>query len=55
VKTTELLDSGPKAINVGLRSFARDLEEQQVEVVEIEWRPPAAEDEEMKRMLAELL
>jgi hypothetical protein len=55
MKIAELLDVGPKAINVGLRNFARDLDEQQVDVVQLDWRPPAPEDEEMKRMLEELL
>jgi hypothetical protein len=55
VKIAELLEKGPRAINVGLRDFARDLEEQQVDVVQLDWRPPEPEDEEMKRVLDKLL
>jgi hypothetical protein len=55
MKIAELLKRGPRAINVGLRNFARDLDEQQVDVVQLEWRPPAPEDKEMKRILERLL
>ena len=55
MKIAELLEKGPRAINVGLRNFARDLDEQQVDVVQLDWRPPAPEDEEMKRLLEKLL
>jgi hypothetical protein len=55
MKIAELLEKGPMAINVGLRDFAQDLEGQQVEVVQLDWRPPAPTDEEMKRLLEKLL
>jgi hypothetical protein len=55
MKIAELLEKGPSAINIGLRDFARDLEEQQVEVVQLEWHPTEPEDEEMKRLLEKLL
>jgi hypothetical protein len=55
MKISELLESGPIAINIGLRDFARELEEQDVEVVQLDWRPPVPQDEEMKRLLEELL
>jgi hypothetical protein len=55
MKIAELLEQGPRAINLGLQNFARDLEDQQVDVIQLDWRPPAPEDEEMKRMLEELL
>jgi hypothetical protein len=55
MKIADLLDKGPRAINVGLRDFARDLEDQEVEVVQLEWHPPQPEDEEMKRLLEKLL
>ncbi|HET7421661.1 MAG TPA: hypothetical protein VFL27_14880 [Candidatus Dormibacteraeota bacterium] len=51
----DLLQKPPKVVNVGLRNFARDLEDQQVEVVQLDWRPPRPEDEEMKRLLEKLL
>lgn len=55
MKVAELLEKGPVAINLGLRDFARDLDEQEVEVVELDWRPPEPEDKEMKRLLEQLL
>jgi hypothetical protein len=55
MKIAELFEKGPRAINVGLRDFARDLEEQQVDVVQLDWRPPAPANEEMKRVLEKLL
>jgi hypothetical protein len=55
MKIAELLDKGPRAINAGLRDFARDLEDQQVDVVQLDWRPPEPEDQEMKRLLEQLL
>lgn len=55
MKVEELLEERPRVVNVGLRDFARDLEEQEVEVVQLDWRPPLPEDEEMKRLLEKLL
>lgn len=55
MRIAELLDKGLRAINVGLRDFARDLEDQKVDVVQLDWRPPEPEDAEMKRLLEQLL
>jgi DNA-binding TFAR19-related protein (PDSD5 family) len=55
MKIAELLDNRLKAINVGLKDFARDLEDQKVDVVQLDWRPPKPEDQEMKRLLEQLL
>lgn len=55
MKVDDFLEKGPTVVNVGLRDFARDLEEQQVEVVQLDWRPPQPQDEEMKRLLEKLL
>jgi hypothetical protein len=51
----ELLRQGPVAINVGVRAFARDLKDQHVDVVELDWRPPRPADVEMQRLLEKLL
>jgi hypothetical protein len=51
----QLLRVAPRVIALGLRNFARDLEEQRVEVVELDWRPPQPEDKDMKRLLEKLL
>jgi hypothetical protein len=55
MKIDELLRDAPRVIALGLRDFARDLEEQHIEVVEIEWRPPQPEDKDMRRLLEKLL
>ena len=41
-------------INVGIPSFADDLESQGVHVVRTNWSPPAGGDEQMLRILEEL-
>lgn len=50
-----LLPSPPVIINIGLRSFAESLEAQAVEVVQVDWVPPAGGDPEMLELLDELL
>jgi hypothetical protein len=47
----ELLREGPVAINVGVR----DLKDQNVDVVELDWSPPRPNDVEMRRLLEKLL
>jgi hypothetical protein len=48
--------SGPViAINLGLKSFGASLEQQGVEVVQVEWAPPAGGDREMMDLLDDLL
>lgn len=42
-------------INLGLKKFAESLEEQQVEVIQIDWIPPAGGDKEMVDLLDQLL
>ena len=42
-------------VNVGLGKFARSLEEQGVEVVQVDWVPPAGGDKELMDLLDELL
>jgi len=42
-------------INLGLKKFAESLEEQQVEVVQVDWVPPAGGDQEMIDLLDQLL
>ena len=49
-----LLQEGPRVINVGLESFAADLEARGVPVVHVGWRPPAGSDETTARHLATL-
>jgi hypothetical protein len=48
--------SGPViAINLGLKLFGTSLEQQGVDVVEVDWSPPAGGDQEMMDLLDDLL
>ena len=51
----ELLGQGPIAINIGVQDFAESLKTQQVQVVDVDWSPPAGGDQEMIELLDELL
>jgi len=42
-------------INIGLRGFAESFEEQEVEVVQVDWTPPAGGDQEMIDLLENIL
>ncbi len=50
-----LIDQPLVVINVGLKDFAKNLELQEVEVVQVDWVPPAGGDQEMIDLLDELL
>ena len=48
--------SGPVVVaNLGLKQFGASLEEQGVEVVQVDWIPPAGGDREMMDLLNDLL
>lgn len=50
-----LLKEGPVAINIGVKDFAQSLEEQGVEVIQVDWTPPAGGDRELIELLDQLL
>jgi hypothetical protein len=54
VRRKSILSGSMKVVNIGILSFADDLESQGVEVVRVDWKPPAGGDEEMLRLLEEL-
>ena len=54
-KIDEILRKPIVVINLGLKKFAESLEEQQVEVVQVDWLPPAGGDKEMVDLLDQLL
>jgi FdrA protein len=54
MKTDDLLESEPRVINVGLRSFADDLASCNVSVVHVDWSPPAVTDPRIASLLAKL-
>ena len=51
----ELLRTRLVVINLGLKGFAASLEQQGVEVVQVDWTPPAGGDKEMQDLLERLL
>ncbi len=51
----ELLQRPLVIISLGLRTFAESLEEQQADVVQVDWVPPAGGDMEMIELLDQLL
>ncbi len=54
-KIENLLKEPIVAINLGLKKFADSLEEQNVEVVHVQWTPPAGGDKEMMDILDNIL
>jgi len=53
-KTAELLSGPLKVVNVGLESFAEELETHDVSVVHVDWAPPAGGDVELANLLSKL-
>ncbi len=49
-----ILTATLKVVNIGISTFADDLRSQGVEVVEVDWKPPAGGDAEMLRLLEKL-
>ena len=43
-----------KVINIGISTFADDLRSQNVEVVHVDWKPPAGGDADMMKLLEKL-
>ncbi len=54
-KVHGLFQNELKVINVGLRKFAEELEDQDINVVQIDWSPPAGGDQELIDLLDDLL
>lgn len=50
-----LLNNPIVVINLGLKEFAESLEQQEMEVVHVNWSPPAGGDQEMMDILEDLL
>lgn len=51
----KLLNEPIVIINLGLKKFAENLEKQDVEVVQVDWTPPAGGDKELIELLDSLL
>jgi FdrA protein len=54
-KLEELLHQGPVAINIGVVDFAETLQIQGVQVIHVNWTPPAGGDPELMELLDQLL
>jgi hypothetical protein len=54
-QVTQLLNNPLVVINLGLDKFAQYLEDQDVEVLRVDWKPPAGGDQEMINLLDLLL
>lgn len=54
-KEVYLLDKPLKIINIGLEIFRQSLLTQCVEVLQVDWRPPAGGDEKLASILEKLL
>lgn len=44
-----------KVINIGVELFAQALQQQGVKVIQVDWRPPAGGDAELRGMLDKIL
>lgn len=49
-----LLDQPIKVINVGLEGFAKELADQGVPTVQVQWTPPAGGDAKLAELLSKL-
>lgn len=54
-KIEKILSGDLIVINIGLSGFAESLKEQNVEVVHVNWIPPAGGDQELIDLLENLL
>ncbi len=52
---TNILQKEIKMINIGIKEFMHALDEQQVPVVHVDWRPPAEDDKDIERLLDSLI
>ena len=53
-KDKTILAEKLKVINIGISTFADDLRSQGVDVVHVDWKPPAGGDVEMLKLLEKL-
>jgi FdrA protein len=53
-KEKNILTEKLKVVSIGISTFADDLRSQNVEVVQVDWKPPAGGDVEMLKLLDRL-
>ena len=54
VKMKQLLNNPIRVVNIGLKSFAKDLQERGVPVVHVAWRPTAGANSKLAKLLSKL-
>ncbi len=54
IEKEKLFNKELKVINIGIEMFAIDLEKQNVDVIHVNWRPPAGGDLEILKLLEKL-
>ena len=50
----QFLSEKPKVVCLGIEVFAEDLKKQGVEIVHVDWRPPAMGDRNLLKILEEI-
>lgn len=55
IEMASILQEEVKVVNIGIREFVQALDEQEVPVVHVDWRPPTEEDEEIENLLEALM
>ena len=53
-ETKNLLEENLRVINIGLERFSWDLDQQGVEVVDVDWSPPAGGNPKIADLLSKL-
>jgi hypothetical protein len=53
--TQDLLRKGPRVANVGISTFADELNAQKAEVIQVDWTPPVELSPDLKTLLDDLL
>ena len=52
---SNLLEVPMRVVNIGLQKFADDLASQDVEVVQVDWAPPARGNAQLAKLLSRLM
>ncbi len=50
----QLIGAPPRVVNLGLESFAQELEAAGVSVIQVDWSPPAGGDPRLADLLSKL-
>mgnify|MGYP001811945308 FL=1 len=53
-ESKNLLTSPLKVVNIGLEGFADELRQQDVDVIHVDWKPPAGGNPQLAKLLAKL-